>query len=112
MTWCAMKFHPYTNCALTIVLNSFVHILMYTYYYMASEPKLKRHLWWKKYITITQLIQFLILFVQAVWMMNKPCLNNVHRAFLTLAGVEDVYFIYAFSSFFINNYKSNKKLVE
>lgn len=39
------------------MLNSFVHIFMYGYYALASlGPRMRRHLWWKRYLTILQLV--------------------------------------------------------
>jgi len=50
---------------LTIVLNSFVHLVMYSYYFFTtfgiSVP-------WKNYITILQMVQFLIMNAQAIYM--------------------------------------------
>merc|ERR1712088_187615 len=45
-------------------LNSGVHTLMYLYYLLAAcGPALKPYLWWKKYLTTIQLVQFVILFM-------------------------------------------------
>lgn len=40
-----------------VVANSFVHVLMYYYYALATIGKT---VWWKKYITQAQIIQFVI----------------------------------------------------
>ncbi|KAI9297446.1 GNS1/SUR4 membrane protein [Neoconidiobolus thromboides FSU 785] len=40
-----------------VILNLFVHIFMY-YYYLLSTFKIK--VWWKKYITVLQITQFII----------------------------------------------------
>jgi GNS1/SUR4 family len=40
-----------------VVANSFVHVLMYYYYSMAT---MGRTVWWKKYITQAQIVQFII----------------------------------------------------
>ena len=40
-----------------VMLNSFIHILMYSYYGLTSfGPKVQKYLWWKKYITMMQLV--------------------------------------------------------
>ncbi|KAH8320008.1 hypothetical protein KR074_011042 [Drosophila pseudoananassae] len=58
------------------ILNVFVHAVMYAYYFVAAlHPQMKNKLWWKKYITKLQIVQFLILFFQAiltVWL-NPTC---------------------------------------
>ena len=46
-------------------LNSFVHVIMYTYYLLASlssnSPNFRRkYLWWGRYLTTFQMLQFVI----------------------------------------------------
>lgn len=44
---------------LPAMVNSFIHVLMYSYYGLAAlGPGVTKYLWWKKYLTILQLIQF------------------------------------------------------
>lgn len=54
--------------------------------------------------SVIQIVQFLILLSQAITLYNAPCLNSVRRGFLNLAICQDLYFIYAFSSFYVKNY--------
>ena len=57
-----LKFVPYGNTGFTPIINSFVHVIMYFYYYLASlGPSMQQILWWKKYIT-GQLNVFLFLY--------------------------------------------------
>uniref|UniRef100_A0A8C1SKK3 Elongation of very long chain fatty acids protein n=1 Tax=Cyprinus carpio TaxID=7962 RepID=A0A8C1SKK3_CYPCA len=40
-------------------MNAAIHVLMYLYYGLAAfGPKIQKYLWWKKYLTIIQMIQF------------------------------------------------------
>lgn len=41
-------------------LNSFIHVLMYSYYGLSSVPSMRPYLWWKKYITQGQLVSALV----------------------------------------------------
>ena len=44
--------------SLSGVINSFVHIIMYTYYLLAALlPQYQKYLWWKKYITTLQMVR-------------------------------------------------------
>lgn len=44
---------------LPAMVNSFIHVLMYSYYGLSAlGPSVTKYLWWKKYLTILQLIQF------------------------------------------------------
>lgn len=48
-------------------LNSGVHIVMYLYYMLAAlGPGVRKHLWWKKYLTQIQMIQFVAIFVHSM----------------------------------------------
>lgn len=40
---------------LTIVLNGFIHTVMYTYYFVSMHTK---DIWWKKYLTLMQVRPF------------------------------------------------------
>jgi len=46
---------PRDACALAAV-NSSVHVLMYSYYFLATFPSMRPYLWWKKYMTMIQLV--------------------------------------------------------
>lgn len=48
------------------LVNTFVHIVMYIYYMLAAMgPKYRRYIWWKKYLTNFQMIQFVLIFSHA-----------------------------------------------
>ena len=39
------------------LINSFIHVIMYTYYLLAAMgPQMQKYLWWKKYLTIMQIV--------------------------------------------------------
>ena len=41
------------------LLNSIVHVIMYTYYGLtALGPSFQKYLWWKKYLTSIQLVRY------------------------------------------------------
>src|SRR5205085_2345783 len=65
--WTMGKFvNTFAHCLFPI-LNSFVHTVMYTYYALAAlGPQWQKYLWWKKYLTQMQLIQFFLLFIHAL----------------------------------------------
>lgn len=55
-----MDGHPWFG----VSLNAGIHVVMYTYYFLAAlGPHMKPYLWWKKHLTIAQIIQhYLIIF--------------------------------------------------
>lgn len=45
-------------------LNAFVHVVMYSYYFLAAlGPEVQKYLWWKKYITRLQMVSLLNFFL-------------------------------------------------
>ena len=41
-------------------LNCFVHIVMYSYYFLSGlGPSVQKYLWWKKYVTVLQMVSVL-----------------------------------------------------
>ncbi|KAH8254660.1 hypothetical protein KR032_011554 [Drosophila birchii] len=57
-------------------INSFVHVVMYGYYFAAAlYPVVKNKLWLKKSITQMQIVQFIIVFCHAslTWGLNTSC---------------------------------------
>jgi hypothetical protein len=47
---------------LPAMANSFIHVLMYTYYGLSAlGPHIAKYLWWKKYLTILQLVSSMTL---------------------------------------------------
>ncbi|KAA3673061.1 uncharacterized protein DEA37_0008364 [Paragonimus westermani] len=55
---------------------------MYTYYGLAAAgPKFRRYIWWKKYLTTAQIIQFVVTILHSVYTLslrdcNYPKLFN------------------------------------
>lgn len=63
-SWGYLKYLPGEQGVIIGLLNSFVHVFMYSYYLIAAlGPKYTKYLWWKKYMTWIQLV-FLVLFTQ------------------------------------------------
>ncbi|KAM7534527.1 hypothetical protein Aperf_G00000108706 [Anoplocephala perfoliata] len=59
--WFGVKFVPGGFTTFHALLNSFIHFWMYTYYALAAAgPRFHPYLWWKKYMTIAQILQFVI----------------------------------------------------
>lgn len=58
-TWTAVKFLPGGHFIFLGTINSFVHVVMYSYY-LATSFRMDGP-WWKKYITQLQLVQFCLL---------------------------------------------------
>ncbi|KAK2194107.1 hypothetical protein NP493_2g06018 [Ridgeia piscesae] len=71
--WWVMKFIPGGVAFFGACFNCFVHVIMYSYYLLASVPALRPYLWWKKYITRLQMTQFWTCFGHVVLNMYLGC---------------------------------------
>jgi hypothetical protein len=58
--------------------NGGIHVVMYSYYLLATFPALRQHLWWKRYLTGLQMAQFVIVLIYNVlgfFFFGKYCGN-------------------------------------
>ena len=63
------------------MLNSMVHVLMYSYYGLSAiGPSLQPYLWWKKYLTMIQLVSIFI--------------SILYRDLKKLSGLLQAYLVY------------------
>ncbi|KAH8288299.1 hypothetical protein KR054_000483 [Drosophila jambulina] len=86
------------------LLNVAVHVIMYTYYYLSSvSAEVQASLWWKKYITIVQLVQF---FLGVSFLANTLRQPNcdASRTVIYLGMVLGAAFITLFGNFYVKAY--------
>ena len=107
--WWAAKFAPGGHGSIIGLINSFVHVVMYSYYFLAAfGPAIEPYLWWKKYITQLQLIQFAFIFGHTTQaMMRSDC--DYPRPFMWLLEVPSVMFIFMFGQFYIRTYRRDAR---
>jgi len=103
--WWAVKFTPGGHVTFAFFINSGIHVVMYTYYMLAAMgPKVQRYLWWKKYITIMQIIQFIAMLVHSsqliIW---NPC--HFPLAMLGWIDMHILLFLILFVNFYSQSYK-------
>jgi hypothetical protein len=69
------------------VINSFVHIIMYTYYLLAAlGPTVQKYLWWKKYITSLQMVRHFV-----VAELDRQGYTKLHNYYIT--GKKHTYYV-------------------
>lgn len=57
LTWGELTVKSFVSTAfLSALINSLVHVIMYTYYGMSAVPSLRKYLWWKRHLTQFQLV--------------------------------------------------------
>ena len=65
--WFTVKYAPVGHATFLGFTNSFVHVLMYGYYAAAAVgPSMSPYLWWKKYLTTIQMVQFVVMFLHSI----------------------------------------------
>ena len=73
LIWIGFKFAPGGNNGFFVQINSFVHTVMYSYYALSTlGPKVQPYLWWKKYLTRMQMIQFILIIVNNLQVLFIP----------------------------------------
>uniref|UniRef100_A0A6U1Q8V8 Elongation of fatty acids protein n=1 Tax=Fibrocapsa japonica TaxID=94617 RepID=A0A6U1Q8V8_9STRA len=85
---------------LTIVLNGFIHTVMYTYYFVSLHTK---DIWWKSSLTMCQMIQFVTMNAQAGYLLLTGCKSYPPRIVLSYL-VYILSLLVLFANFFVQSY--------
>ena len=108
--WIQVRYLPGGHEIFVGLMNSFVHMVMYSYYLLSAfGPKMQPYLWWKKYLTQLQLIQFTVAIIRTLLVVTRmvdcgyPWLN----CFGTLIFIETP-FLYLFLDFYRKSYIRTK----
>ncbi|XP_064482574.1 very long chain fatty acid elongase AAEL008004-like [Ornithodoros turicata] len=86
-----------------VCLNAFVHIVMYSYYFLAAlGPSVQKYLWWKKYLTRMQITQFVVIIIHALIPVFHDCGFPSTYVFI---GITQVFLILLlFVNFYVQSY--------
>lgn len=103
--WVGVRFSPGGHGSLFALLNTFVHAVMYSYYLLAAfGPSMRRFLWWKKYLTRLQMVQFIVFTVHALQLFFIDC--DYHVALAWLVIFHGTLFLALFARFYRHSYHS------
>ena len=106
LSWWGPRFIGGGNTIFGPFLNSGVHTVMYLYYLLsAMGPEVQKYLWWKKYLTTLQLVQFTMVFFHAIQPLFIEC-DYPRAATMMFAGTGIQYFI-LFTAFYKRTYKKS-----
>ncbi|XP_031826836.1 very long chain fatty acid elongase AAEL008004 [Nomia melanderi] len=101
--WFGVKFTPGGHSTFFGMLNTFVHIVMYTYYLLAAlGPKVQPYLWWKRYLTLLQIVQFVLMLIHTFQLLFIEC--DYPRSFVWFIGMHAAMFLFLFSQFYKQTY--------
>ncbi|CAB3377385.1 Hypothetical predicted protein [Cloeon dipterum] len=109
-SWVYLKYIPGEQGIVIAFLNSLVHVAMYTYYLIAAMgPKYQKYLWWKRYMTWIQLIQFCLMVAYMLGLLAYDC--KLPKALTLFFVGNSVVFLFLFSDFYRKAYVKNKPKV-
>lgn len=93
------------------IVNGMVHTIMYAYYILSTFDTMKPYLWWKKYVTTIQLVQFIILGLHFLVAAITP--NCGYPKILSLTGVAIAGMFFAlFAAFYKETYTKQQQLLQ
>jgi len=109
--WFGAKFVGGGHSGFLAFINAGVHTVMYLYYLLAAcGPKIQKYLWWKRYLTRLQMVQFIMVFVHGLLPMYYDC--GYPKIMPTvIVGNATIFFI-LFANFYFFAYVNKKKAVE
>ncbi|KAL1456004.1 hypothetical protein WDU94_000762 [Cyamophila willieti] len=73
-SWVAIRYFKAEQGVILGILNTLVHIIMYSYYFLATlGPTVRKYLWWKNYLTALQMLQFILIGIHALCLIIYRC---------------------------------------
>lgn len=113
LVWHGCKYFPGGHSIFIGAINSFVHVVMYSYYFLTSlNPEYRKNIWWKKYITQIQLIQFFLISLHYAILLFQP--NCKFPKWVVGVLMPQNFFMFVlFGDFYYKNYikkASDKKI--
>ncbi|XP_016959843.1 elongation of very long chain fatty acids protein F [Drosophila biarmipes] len=106
-----IRFYGYGGHVFLICMfNILVHMVMYGYYYASSQSRnVQESLWWKKYLTLGQLVQFLMMFLHCTYTLFQPnC--SASRGVIYVISSASLFMFVMFSNFYVKTYIRPKQV--
>ncbi|XP_053395945.1 elongation of very long chain fatty acids protein 4-like [Mercenaria mercenaria] len=106
--WLGVKYIAGGQSWFLAMLNTFVHVIMYSYYGLSAlGPQVQKYLWWKKYLTILQLTQFFgVVIHTGVNMLQGDC--EFPQGFNYAVFLYAISLIILFGNFFSKTYNGKQ----
>lgn len=101
--WFGVKFVPGGFGTFHAMLNSFIHFLMYFYYGLSAfGDRFQKYLFWKRYMTKMQLVQFMLVLVHSCQLLFIKC--DYPTLFVYWIGSYAIIFMIFFANFYFHEY--------
>ncbi|XP_063839357.1 very long chain fatty acid elongase 7-like isoform X1 [Ostrinia nubilalis] len=104
-TWMMFKYSVNQTAVYAGFINSFIHVIMYFYYFVAAlGPQYQKYLTWKRHITSLQLIQFVSIHLHqlASIFFGRECTHSLVGILYVLPST--ILFFYLFYQFYKKSY--------
>uniref|UniRef100_A0A3P9HWG2 Elongation of very long chain fatty acids protein 1 n=1 Tax=Oryzias latipes TaxID=8090 RepID=A0A3P9HWG2_ORYLA len=109
--WWGVGYAPGGMGSFHAMVNSSVHVIMYFYYGLAAAgPRFQKFLWWKKYMTAIQLIQFVLVSLHATQYYFMDSCGYQFPTIIHLVWMYGTFFFILFSNFWVQAYVKGKRL--
>ncbi|VVC92321.1 elongation of very long chain fatty acids protein 7-like [Leptidea sinapis] len=107
--WLLVKFIAGGHGTFSNIINNLVHVIMYGYY-MLSALEWKNYLWWKRWLTTLQLMQFFLVLIHSISALVYDC--GYPKIIASGLILHSSIFIVLFTNFYVNAYHKRKLKVD
>lgn len=107
IVWFAGKLEPTPMVVFAGYINLPIHVIMYSYYCLSTFPSLKPFLWWKKYLTTIQIIQFGLDLLHSLQIIYIP--NCKYHPITYVQTAFSLTFLYLFFQFYLRSYINQRQ---
>ncbi|XP_046915792.2 very long chain fatty acid elongase 7 [Dermatophagoides farinae] len=110
--WFSFKLNPLIPIIMLFAaFNTVIHVIMYSYYAIASfGPEMQKYLWWKKYITQLQLLQFMVCGLYGILLYFQQ--TGYPMIWFIVAVGQNPIFFYMFYDFYRQAYQDKSKKLD
>jgi len=111
-TWSWGRYEAFEGMLWCVIVNSIIHTFMYTYYLLAVFGK---RVWWKKYLTGAQIVQFLTgmiyvtIYLYLAHTRDDGCGEKERLYAAWVAHIVNCTFVFLFTQFYISSYSVKAK---
>ncbi|CAN8027246.1 unnamed protein product [Ixodes persulcatus] len=105
--WYGLTFGPDGQAASALIFNGSVHVVMYSYYFFSLlGPAVRPYLWWKRYLTLFQMVQFVVIMIHNIIPLIRDC--SYPRGHTIIGLPQGVFFIAMFIRFYAKAYRGKQ----
>uniref|UniRef100_A0A0K2UQK4 Elongation of very long chain fatty acids protein n=1 Tax=Lepeophtheirus salmonis TaxID=72036 RepID=A0A0K2UQK4_LEPSM len=109
-TWMMVRWIPGGQETFGGLLNTFIHVLMYSYYFLSALGDwIQPYLWWKRYLTQAQMVQFILIFIKCTIIVSGVASCGFPWEMSALTGALMIVFFYLFYDFYTSAYKKRRE---